>query len=160
MKALIRKNKDNSTTKVFRVKCTGKKGISEKSKYFVHQKITAKKNEQFRKRARLILFRAKHYVKKSMGSKVPEKKCMSSKKKVLKKKEFILFGAKHSANKSMGSKKNMSSKKKELILFSGQTLCQKKSGSKNKSSKKKRNSYLLFSTHTLCRKKYKCQKKV
>ena len=43
MKAFIRKNKHNSTTKVFRVKCSGKKGISEKSKHFVHQKITAKK---------------------------------------------------------------------------------------------------------------------
>ena len=119
----------------------------------------SKKKEQFRKRARLILFRAKNYVKKSMGSKVPTKKCMSSKKKVPPKKEFILFGAKQSANKSMGSKKSMSSKKKELILFSGQTLCQKKEGSKNKSSKKKRNSYLVCSSHTLCRKKYKCQKK-
>ena len=105
MKAFIRKNKHNSTTKVFRVKCSGKKGISEKSKHFVHQKITAKKNEQFRKRARLILFRAKHYVKKSMGSKVPTKKMYGFQKKVPQKKKFILFGAKHSM---------------------GQTLCQKK----------------------------------
>ena len=129
------------------------------------KKSQQKKNEQFRKRARLILFRAKHYVKKSMGSKVPEKNVWVPKKKVLKKKEFILFGAKHSANKSMGSKKNMSSKKKELILFSGQILCQKKSGSKNKSSKKKgTHTYFFRATHCAeksisAKKKYEFRKK-
>ena len=106
MKAFIRKNKHNSTTKVFRVKCSGKKA-SLRNPNILFIKKSQQKNKQFRKRARLIRFRAKHYVKKSIVSKVPTKKCMSSKKKAPKKKEFILFGAKHSANKSMGSQKKV-----------------------------------------------------
>ena len=85
MKAFIRKNKHNSTTKVFRVKCSRKKASLRNPNILFIKKSQQKKNEQFRKRARLILFRAKHYVKKSMGSKVPTKKCMSSKKKFQKK---------------------------------------------------------------------------
>ena len=42
MKAFIRKNKHNSTTKEFRFKSSGK-NISEKSKHFVHQKTQLKK---------------------------------------------------------------------------------------------------------------------
>ena len=121
MKAFIRKNKHNSTTKVFRVKCSRKKGISEKSKYFVHQKITAKKKRAVPEKGTTHTFSGQTLRQKKYGFQGSNKKMYEFQKKVPKKKEFILFGAKHSANKSMGSKKSMSSKKKDLILFSGQT---------------------------------------
>ena len=152
MKAFIRKNKDNSTTKVFRVKCTGKKGISEKSKYFVHQKITAKKKRAVPEKGTAHTFSGQTLRQKKYGFQGSRKKCMSSKKKVLKKKEFILFGAKHSANKSMGSKKNMSSKKKELILFRAKHCARKSQAPKIRVPKKKELILTFFEPHIVPKK--------
>ena len=80
MKAFIRKNKHNSTTKVFRVKCSGKKGISEKSKYVVHQKITAKKTSSPEK-GTTHTFSGQTLRQKKYGFQGSNKKCMGSKKK-------------------------------------------------------------------------------
>ena len=125
MKAFIRKNKHNSTTKVFRVKCSGKKALRNPNILFI-KKSQQKKKRAVPEKGKTHTFSGQTLRQKKYGFQGSNKKCMSSKKKFPKKKEFILFGAKHSANKSMGSKKSMSSKKKELILFAGQTLCQKK----------------------------------
>ena len=103
------------------------------------------------KKKELILFRAQHSAKKSMGSKkkgthtfsgpkiVPKKYGFQKKYEFQKKRNSYFFRAEHCAEKSMGSKKSMSSKKKyefqkkrNSYFFRAEHCAKKSMGSKKK----------------------------
>ena len=124
MKAFIRKNKHNSTTKVFRVKCSGKKA-SLRNPNILFIKQSQQKKRAVPEKGTTHTVSGQTLRQKKYSFQGSNKKCMSSKKKLPKKRNSYFLVPNIVPIKVWVPKKKYEFKKKGTHTFSGQTLCQK-----------------------------------